>query len=173
MTVVSCIENTYWSIDGKPTFWRDGATSRGFRGVEYKAVQFHAEAGSGLWTDRSGAAKVIRHASSRDAAGMYPNSSCLKLRNGGQGIEKATDNATRKTCCTRLRLCSPRMPLRRAQHRPPSVDMLQVGQPLPRSAMLVPGVHRYVRYINLWRYSKRSWTSGADGCRTRTKTDVV
>jgi len=28
-----------------------------------------------------------------------------------------------------------------------SVDMLQVGQPLPRSAMLVPGVHRYVRYI--------------------------
>jgi hypothetical protein len=28
-----------------------------------------------------------------------------------------------------------------------SMDNLQVGQPLPRAAMLVPGVHRYVRYI--------------------------
>lgn len=28
-----------------------------------------------------------------------------------------------------------------------SLDTLQVGQPLPRAAMLVPGVHRYVRYI--------------------------
>jgi hypothetical protein len=28
-----------------------------------------------------------------------------------------------------------------------SVDTLRVGQPLPRAALLLPGVHRYVRYI--------------------------
>jgi hypothetical protein len=28
-----------------------------------------------------------------------------------------------------------------------SVDVLQVGQRLPRAAMLIPGVHRYVRYM--------------------------